>query len=68
MKKYTYNYQLIEKHSSLCEMNKNRNVLLQLFGKIQEDDIITSNNNFQTFGGALMVLFRSATGLSLYFY
>ncbi|CAG9569858.1 unnamed protein product [Danaus chrysippus] len=36
---------------------------MQLFGKVQEDDeIITRNNNFQTFGGALMVLFRSATG------
>ncbi|CAH2260793.1 jg26204, partial [Pararge aegeria aegeria] len=36
---------------------------MQLFGKIEEDgEVITSNNNFQTFGGALMVLFRSATG------
>ncbi|CAH0731482.1 unnamed protein product, partial [Brenthis ino] len=36
---------------------------MQLFGRIREDDeIITPNNNFQTFGGALMVLFRSATG------
>ncbi|CAG4985227.1 unnamed protein product [Colias eurytheme] len=36
---------------------------MQLFGKIAlDDDIITRNNNFQTFGGALMVLFRSATG------
>ncbi|XP_050671809.1 muscle calcium channel subunit alpha-1-like isoform X1 [Leptidea sinapis] len=36
---------------------------MQLFGKIElDDDIITRNNNFQTFGGALMVLFRSATG------
>ncbi|XP_052745242.1 voltage-dependent calcium channel type D subunit alpha-1-like isoform X1 [Bicyclus anynana] len=36
---------------------------MQLFGKIAEDgEVITSNNNFQTFGGALMVLFRSATG------
>ncbi|XP_047540569.1 muscle calcium channel subunit alpha-1-like isoform X1 [Vanessa atalanta] len=36
---------------------------MQLFGKVKEDDeVITQNNNFQTFGGALMVLFRSATG------
>ncbi|KAG6449276.1 muscle calcium channel subunit alpha-1 isoform X2 [Manduca sexta] len=36
---------------------------MQLFGKaFPDDEIITSNNNFQTFGGALMVLFRSATG------
>ncbi|XP_045780149.1 muscle calcium channel subunit alpha-1-like isoform X5 [Maniola jurtina] len=35
---------------------------MQLFGKIEEGDVITANNNFQTFGGALMVLFRSATG------
>ncbi|XP_045456510.1 muscle calcium channel subunit alpha-1-like [Melitaea cinxia] len=36
---------------------------MQLFGKVKEDDeVITANNNFQTFGGALMVLFRSATG------
>ncbi|CAG9109037.1 unnamed protein product [Plutella xylostella] len=35
---------------------------MQLFGKVEENDIITRNNNFRTFGGALMVLFRSATG------
>ncbi|XP_049881606.1 muscle calcium channel subunit alpha-1-like isoform X1 [Pectinophora gossypiella] len=36
---------------------------MQLFGKIQLDgEVITENNNFQTFGSALMVLFRSATG------
>ncbi|XP_075987457.1 muscle calcium channel subunit alpha-1-like isoform X2 [Anticarsia gemmatalis] len=36
---------------------------MQLFGKVFPDgDVITSNNNFKTFGGALMVLFRSATG------
>ncbi|XP_041984282.1 muscle calcium channel subunit alpha-1-like isoform X2 [Aricia agestis] len=36
---------------------------MQLFGRIElDDEIITRNNNFQTFGGALMVLFRSATG------
>lgn len=35
----------------------------QLFGKVfPDDDVISSNNNFKTFGGALMVLFRSATG------
>ncbi|GBP03379.1 hypothetical protein EVAR_73455_1, partial [Eumeta japonica] len=34
----------------------------QLFGKQKlDDDFITRNNNFQTFGNALMVLFRSAT-------
>ncbi|CAB3241437.1 unnamed protein product [Arctia plantaginis] len=36
---------------------------MQLFGKVYPDDeVITANNNFKTFGGALMVLFRSATG------
>ncbi|XP_047037317.1 muscle calcium channel subunit alpha-1-like isoform X2 [Helicoverpa zea] len=36
---------------------------MQLFGKVfPDDDVISSNNNFKTFGGALMVLFRSATG------
>ncbi|XP_053618976.1 voltage-dependent calcium channel type D subunit alpha-1-like isoform X2 [Plodia interpunctella] len=36
---------------------------MQLFGKIDnDDDVITRHNNFQTFGNALMVLFRSATG------
>ncbi|KAJ0171038.1 hypothetical protein K1T71_013237 [Dendrolimus kikuchii] len=36
---------------------------MQLFGKVYPDgDVITDNNNFRTFGGALMVLFRSATG------
>ncbi|RVE48345.1 hypothetical protein evm_007005 [Chilo suppressalis] len=36
---------------------------MQLFGKIALDDaVITRHNNFQTFGSALMVLFRSATG------
>ncbi|KAH9628916.1 hypothetical protein HF086_006285 [Spodoptera exigua] len=36
---------------------------MQLFGKVYpDDDVISSNNNFKTFGGALMVLFRSATG------
>ncbi|XP_026318237.1 voltage-dependent calcium channel type D subunit alpha-1-like [Hyposmocoma kahamanoa] len=36
---------------------------MQLFGKIALDnDVITDYNNFQSFGGALMVLFRSATG------
>lgn len=36
---------------------------MQLFGRVfPDEDVITSNNNFKTFGGALMVLFRSATG------
>ncbi|XP_045525614.1 muscle calcium channel subunit alpha-1-like isoform X1 [Pieris brassicae] len=36
---------------------------MQLFGKIDlDDEVLTRNNNFQTFGSALMVLFRSATG------
>ncbi|KAJ8707344.1 hypothetical protein PYW08_010596 [Mythimna loreyi] len=36
---------------------------MQLFGKVLPDrDVVNSNNNFKTFGGALMVLFRSATG------
>ncbi|XP_028178504.1 muscle calcium channel subunit alpha-1-like isoform X1 [Ostrinia furnacalis] len=36
---------------------------MQLFGKIELDnEVITRHNNFQTFGSALMVLFRSATG------
>ncbi|XP_052750950.1 muscle calcium channel subunit alpha-1-like isoform X3 [Galleria mellonella] len=36
---------------------------MQLFGKINfDDDQITRHNNFQSFGSALMVLFRSATG------
>ncbi|XP_063370075.1 voltage-dependent calcium channel type D subunit alpha-1-like isoform X2 [Cydia amplana] len=36
---------------------------MQLFGKIAEDDeTITEHNNFQSFGSALMALFRSATG------
>ncbi|CAG9796198.1 unnamed protein product [Diatraea saccharalis] len=35
----------------------------ELFGKIAPDEsVITRHNNFQTFGSALMVLFRSATG------
>lgn len=40
-------------------------ILFQLFGKVYpDDDVISSNNNFKTFGGALMVLFRSATGVT----
>lgn len=38
---------------------------MQVFGKIalnNDDDIITRNNNFQTFFQAILVLFRSATG------
>ncbi|CAG5037441.1 unnamed protein product [Parnassius apollo] len=35
---------------------------MQLFGKVEYSEIITRNNNFRTFGGALMLLFRSATG------
>lgn len=36
---------------------------MQLFGKIKlDDEIITRNNNFQSFPQAVLVLFRSATG------
>ncbi|XP_068624737.1 muscle calcium channel subunit alpha-1-like [Battus philenor] len=35
---------------------------MQLFGRVEFSDTISRNNNFRTFGGALMVLFRSATG------
>ncbi|KAL3314000.1 Voltage-dependent L-type calcium channel subunit alpha-1C [Cichlidogyrus casuarinus] len=39
---------------------------MQLFGKIalNADKAINENNNFQSFGNALLVLFRSATGES----
>ncbi|XP_045539714.1 muscle calcium channel subunit alpha-1-like isoform X2 [Papilio machaon] len=35
---------------------------MQLFGRVEFSDTISRNNNFRTFGGAVMVLFRSATG------
>lgn len=34
----------------------------QLFGKIELGDVLTRNNNFQSFPQAVLVLFRSATG------
>ncbi|CAH2060515.1 unnamed protein product, partial [Iphiclides podalirius] len=35
---------------------------MQLFGKVEFSETISRNNNFRTFGSALLVLFRSATG------
>lgn len=36
--------------------------VFQLFGKLELGDILTRNNNFQSFPQAVLVLFRSATG------